>query len=125
VIQSCQSFLGAKYQKGKIILNYHELYQVFIKYTTIFHCKNLQNLPKFGFLLENKPSGNNYKTSLKVSATQKVFIEYSALIWIFLEYTTLYIRARTCEQRRVTRWGEFSPMGDCLLCHIFVHKVQK
>jgi hypothetical protein len=24
--------------------------QVFIKYTDIFHCKTLQNLPKFGFL---------------------------------------------------------------------------
>jgi hypothetical protein len=32
--------------------------QVSIKYTTIFHCKSLQNLPKFGFLFENKPSGN-------------------------------------------------------------------
>jgi hypothetical protein len=32
--------------------------QVSIKYTTIFHCKTLQNLPKFGFGLKNKPSGN-------------------------------------------------------------------
>jgi hypothetical protein len=28
--------------------------QVSIKYTNIFNCKTLQNLPKF----ENKPSGN-------------------------------------------------------------------
>jgi hypothetical protein len=31
---------------------------VSIKYTTIFHCNTLQNLPKFGFGFENKPSGN-------------------------------------------------------------------
>jgi hypothetical protein len=29
-----------------------------IKYTNIFHCKTLQNLPKLRFLFENKPSGN-------------------------------------------------------------------
>jgi hypothetical protein len=29
-----------------------------IKYTKIFHSKTLQNLPKFGFWFENKPSGN-------------------------------------------------------------------
>jgi hypothetical protein len=29
-----------------------------IKYTSIFHSKGLQNLPKFGFWFENKPSGN-------------------------------------------------------------------
>jgi hypothetical protein len=26
--------------------------------TDSFHCETLQNLPKFGFLLLNKPSGN-------------------------------------------------------------------
>jgi hypothetical protein len=31
---------------------------VLIKYTNIFHCKTLQNLPKVGFLFENKSSGN-------------------------------------------------------------------
>jgi hypothetical protein len=49
---------------GKNIPNYHELYQmsikykkdrkmdqVSIKYANIFHCKTLQNLPKFGFLV--------------------------------------------------------------------------
>jgi hypothetical protein len=29
-----------------------------IKYTNIFHSKNLQNLPKLGFFVENMPSGN-------------------------------------------------------------------
>jgi hypothetical protein len=29
-----------------------------ITYTNIFHCKTLQNLPKFGFWFENIPSGN-------------------------------------------------------------------
>jgi hypothetical protein len=32
--------------------------QVSIKYTIIFRCKTLQNLPKFRFWFENKPSGN-------------------------------------------------------------------
>jgi hypothetical protein len=29
-----------------------------IKYTDIYHSKALQNVPKIGFWLENKPSGN-------------------------------------------------------------------
>jgi hypothetical protein len=32
--------------------------QVSIKYANTFHCKTLQNLPKFGFWFENEPSGN-------------------------------------------------------------------
>jgi hypothetical protein len=56
--QGCQIFLGTKYQNGKNITNYHELYQmsitVSIKYTVIFHCKTLRNLPKFGFLVWNQ-----------------------------------------------------------------------
>jgi hypothetical protein len=32
--------------------------QVSIKYANIFQCKTLQNLPKFGYLVENKQSGN-------------------------------------------------------------------
>jgi hypothetical protein len=28
------------------------------RYTKIFHCETLQNLPKLGFWFENKPSGN-------------------------------------------------------------------
>jgi hypothetical protein len=29
-----------------------------LKYDKIFHCKILQNVPKLGFLFENRPSGN-------------------------------------------------------------------
>jgi hypothetical protein len=29
-----------------------------IKFTNIFHCKTLQNLPKMGLWIENIPSGN-------------------------------------------------------------------
>jgi hypothetical protein len=32
--------------------------QTAIKFTNIFHCKTLQNLPKLGFLFENIPSGS-------------------------------------------------------------------
>jgi hypothetical protein len=32
--------------------------QMAIKYTNIYHCKTLQNLPKLGFWFEKKPSGN-------------------------------------------------------------------
>jgi hypothetical protein len=62
--QGCQIFLGTKYQNGKILSNYHELYQmsinitkdskmdqVTIKYSNIFHWNTLQDLPKFGFLV--------------------------------------------------------------------------
>jgi hypothetical protein len=57
-------FLVQNTKMGKNVPNYHELYQlsikynkyckidqVTIKYTNIFHCKNLQKLPKFGFLV--------------------------------------------------------------------------
>jgi hypothetical protein len=62
--RGCQIFLGKKYQSGKNIPNLLELYQisinitkdckmdqVSIKYTNIFHCKTLQNLPKLGCLV--------------------------------------------------------------------------
>jgi hypothetical protein len=62
--QGCQSFLGAIYQKGKYIPNYHTIYkmsinisngckidQMSIKYTSSFHCKTLPNLPKLRFLV--------------------------------------------------------------------------
>jgi hypothetical protein len=38
--------------------NIRNLNQMALKYTNIFHCKALQNLPKLGFLFENMPSGN-------------------------------------------------------------------
>jgi hypothetical protein len=62
--QDCQIFLGTTYQNGKKyaklppnIPNGHNIYQMalnrthFIKYTNIFHCKTLKNLPKLGFLV--------------------------------------------------------------------------
>jgi hypothetical protein len=30
------------------------MHQVSIKYTNVFHCKTLQNLPKFGFLVRKQ-----------------------------------------------------------------------
>jgi hypothetical protein len=55
------------YKKPKNIPNSHKIYQMAarytkidnmaIKYTNIFHCKTLQNLPIF-FWFENVPSGN-------------------------------------------------------------------
>jgi hypothetical protein len=35
--------------------------QVSIKYTNIFHCKTLQNLPKFGFLVSGNSAVNQYQ----------------------------------------------------------------
>jgi hypothetical protein len=60
--QGCQVFLGTKFQNGekyarltRTIPNVHKIDrksdQVAIKYTNIFQCKTLQNLPKFGFLV--------------------------------------------------------------------------
>jgi hypothetical protein len=52
--QGCQIFLDTIYQN---VPNYHNItkwpkkFQVTIKYTNIFHCKALQNLPKLGFLV--------------------------------------------------------------------------
>jgi hypothetical protein len=37
------------YQVATKIPNRHKTDQTAIKYTNIFHCKTLQNLPKFGF----------------------------------------------------------------------------
>jgi hypothetical protein len=44
--------MSIKYGNGR------KMYQMDIKYTNIFLCKILQNVPKFGFLFENIPSGN-------------------------------------------------------------------
>jgi hypothetical protein len=65
--QGCQIFLGTEYQNGEKIQNYHDLYQMSIKYnkrpqngprvhkcTNIFYCKTLQNLPKFVFLVRKQ-----------------------------------------------------------------------
>jgi hypothetical protein len=49
--QGCQIFRVSTYQNGKNIPNNQKLYQIAIKYMNIFHCKTLQNLPKFGFLV--------------------------------------------------------------------------
>jgi hypothetical protein len=64
--QGCQIFLCTRYQNGKmytyqIIINVskwpqnipygRKTDQIVIKYTNIFHCKTLQNLPKLGFLV--------------------------------------------------------------------------
>jgi hypothetical protein len=49
--------------------------QVSINYTNIFHCKTLQNLPKFVFFLfENKPSGN---------PGQVLYVKISCCLWIW------------------------------------------
>jgi hypothetical protein len=51
---------GKIYQITTTLPNGHKIYQIFqmnIKYTSIFHSKALQNLPKLGFF-KNKPSGN-------------------------------------------------------------------
>jgi hypothetical protein len=51
--------MTTKYTKWpKIFYNGRKIDQMIIKYTKIFHCKTFQNLPKFDFLFENKPSGN-------------------------------------------------------------------
>jgi hypothetical protein len=46
--------------------------QMAIKYTKIFHCKTLQNLPKLGFLFENTPSGNRGGRFLKKKPSRGV-----------------------------------------------------
>jgi hypothetical protein len=65
-LKGCQIFLGTNYQNGEKytkrpqnipnghnipISNGHKIDQMVAKYTKIFHCKTLQNLPKFGFLV--------------------------------------------------------------------------
>jgi hypothetical protein len=48
-----------KYTKQQYnISNGRKIDQMFIKYTNIFHCKTLQNLPNLDFWFENIPSGN-------------------------------------------------------------------
>jgi hypothetical protein len=47
------------YNKRPQIIPYgHKIFQMVIIYTNILYSKALQNLPKFRFWFENKPSGN-------------------------------------------------------------------
>jgi hypothetical protein len=41
----------ANYPMAKNIPNYRKIFPMTIKYTSIFHSKALQNLPKLGFLV--------------------------------------------------------------------------
>jgi hypothetical protein len=59
-VQGCQIFLGTTYQNGgkytKLPQNIPTVHkckidQMSIKYTSIFHCKTLQKLPKFEFFV--------------------------------------------------------------------------
>jgi hypothetical protein len=45
-------------KRSFIIPNGSKIFQMVIKYDNIFFSKTLQILPKLGFLVENKPSGN-------------------------------------------------------------------
>jgi hypothetical protein len=49
---------GKIYQISAKVRNYHKICQMAIKYTTIFHSKAHEKLPKVGFGFENMPSGN-------------------------------------------------------------------
>jgi hypothetical protein len=63
--QGCLIFLGHNYlvklykmatrphytKRPYIIQNGHKLYQMVVKYTSIFHSKGLQNIPTLGFLV--------------------------------------------------------------------------
>jgi hypothetical protein len=59
--QGCQIYLEQTYQNGKKYTKWPQNLQnipkdckidpMAIKYTNIFHCKTLQNLPKLGFLV--------------------------------------------------------------------------
>jgi hypothetical protein len=48
-----------KYNKwSQNILNGRKIDQMSIKYTNIFHCMTVQNLPNWDFWFENLPAGN-------------------------------------------------------------------
>jgi hypothetical protein len=56
--QGCQIFLGATYQNGKNVPKWPQnipngckIDEMSIKFTNIFYCKTLQNLPKLEFLV--------------------------------------------------------------------------
>jgi hypothetical protein len=51
---------GKIYQNDlKIYQNCLKIYQMALKFTNIFHCKIIRNLPKLYFWFENIPSGNH------------------------------------------------------------------
>jgi hypothetical protein len=55
-IRVARFFFVQNTKTGQNLPNFHELKnrkmdQVSIKYTNIFHCKTLQNLPQFGFFV--------------------------------------------------------------------------
>jgi hypothetical protein len=56
------------------MLNGSKIDLVPIKYTNIFHCKALQNLPSLGFWSENKPSGNPVWNAERMRNSQEIQI---------------------------------------------------
>jgi hypothetical protein len=59
--QGCRIFLSAKYQHGgkytkwpQPLFNGRKIDQMVLKYTKIFHCQTIQNIPKLGFLVRKQ-----------------------------------------------------------------------
>jgi hypothetical protein len=76
--------------------------QVSIKYTNIFHCKTLQNLPKLEFLVWKKPSGKPGKeTSLfKIFLGQRLYFSFSNTQTMLIE--SLFTTALQCFPKNLT-----------------------
>jgi hypothetical protein len=66
--------------------------QLSIKYNNICHCKTLQNLAKFGFWFENKPSGNpDFQAKNPKSGKGKCWYLYFMLISNIVRTVIWYI----------------------------------
>jgi hypothetical protein len=110
--QGCQIFLSTKTKTGKntkllrTMPNVHKtpitkdskMDQVSIKYTNIFHCKTLQNLPKFGFSAWKQTIWQPWHTQ---EATESMF--QRSEIWKKLGATDIKLKHRQVHTKYVSR----------------------
>jgi hypothetical protein len=109
--QGCQIFLGTPYQNGEnryqITINYTKWPQnipngckidpMAIKYTNIFYCKTLQNLPKLGFLFSKYTIWQPWSRPMGMKIARARLENFRILFqaWVIRCQCMLYIRSST------------------------------
>jgi hypothetical protein len=90
-----------------------------IKYTSIFHCNTLQNLPKLGFSSENIPSGNpDVQRVYRGTYCRLVFFTFSTSCQKKLFECSWTCWRTTCREKEL-RWWTGWPRTDAMIEKIF------
>jgi hypothetical protein len=97
--QGCKIFLGTKYQNRENIANDHEKYQIaikyfnvrkidqmVIKYTKIFHCKTLQNLPKLEFFVSKQTIWQSWKGLSAAKINFRIHLVFFTADWLLVTH---------------------------------------